>query len=71
VLIPDGEFDMGSLNLIHSVTISEDFYMGKYEVIQNQWHEIMGYNPSNFRGDNLPVEMVSWDDVQDFIERAQ
>jgi formylglycine-generating enzyme required for sulfatase activity len=68
-LIPDGEFEMGYLDQKHSVTISEDFYMSKFEVTQEQWHEVMGYNPSKFRGDNLPVENVSWDDVQDFIRK--
>ena len=53
---------------VRSVTVS-DFYIGKYEVTQAQWRLVMGGNPSNFKGDNLPVEMVSWMDVQDFIER--
>jgi formylglycine-generating enzyme required for sulfatase activity len=50
----------------HSVTLS-DFYIGKYEVTQAQWKAVMGSNPSHFKGDNLPVETVSWNDVQDFI----
>ena len=50
----------------HLVTVS-DFYMGKYEVTQVQWNAIMGKNPSNFKGDNLPVEQISWNDVQEFI----
>ena len=52
----------------HYVTVS-DFYIGKYEVTQAQWQTVTGNNPSNFRGDNLPVEQVSWDDVQYFIRR--
>lgn len=52
----------------HRVTVST-FYMSKYEITQKQWVEIMGSNPSNFRGDNLPVEQVSWEDVQDFIRK--
>jgi formylglycine-generating enzyme required for sulfatase activity len=52
----------------HSVTVS-DFYIGKYEVTQKQWVQVMGSNPSKFRGDDLPVEMVSWDDVQKFIRK--
>ncbi|MDR0824678.1 MAG: formylglycine-generating enzyme family protein [Prevotella sp.] len=44
------------------------FYIGKYEVTQKQWRDVMGTNPSYFKGDNLPVERVSWNDVQDFIE---
>jgi len=79
VLIQPGEFDMGSPanetgryndeGPIHHVTISEAFYLGKYEVTQKQWHEVMGDNPSYFKGDDLPVENVSWDNVQKFIKR--
>jgi formylglycine-generating enzyme required for sulfatase activity len=46
----------------HQVTLS-DYYIGKYEVTQAQWKAVMGNNPSNFKGDNLPVERVSWDDI--------
>ena len=52
----------------HSVKLS-DFYIGKYEVTQAQWKAIMGTNPSNWKGDNLPVECVSWDDIQEFITK--
>ena len=52
----------------HNVTVSS-FYIGKYEVTQKQWVEIMGSNPSYFKGDNLPVEQVSWNDIQDFIKK--
>ena len=52
----------------HSVTLS-DYYIGKYEVTQAQWRAIMGSNPSNFKGDNLPVENVSWNDIQEFIKK--
>ena len=52
----------------HSVKLS-DFYIGKYEVTQAQWKAIMGTNPSNWKGDNLPVENVSWNDVQEFITK--
>ena len=52
----------------HSVTLSS-YYIGKYEVTQKQWVEIMGSNPSVFKGDNLPVENVSWNDVQEFLRR--
>ncbi len=70
VKIPSGSFMMGSPTsekgrydeTQHRVTISKDFYMGKYEVTQAQWQAIMGSNSSNFKGDNLPVEEVSWDD---------
>ena len=52
----------------HSVTLSS-YYICKYEVTQALWRAIMGSNPSNFKGDNLPVECVSWDDCQTFINR--
>ena len=52
----------------HRVNVS-DFYIGKYEVTQAQWKAVMGDNPSNFIGDNLPVERVSWNDVQEFISK--
>jgi len=54
----------------HQVTLG-DFYIGKYEVTQFVWKQVMGTynNPSGHRnGDNFPVENVSWDDIQDFIE---
>jgi hypothetical protein len=44
-----------------------DFYIGKTEVTQAQWKAIMGKNPSHFKGDNLPVEKVSWNDIQKFL----
>ena len=52
----------------HSVTVS-DFYIGKYEVTQAQWKAIMGSSPSYFKGDNLPVENVSWNNIQEFITK--
>jgi len=79
VPIPAGEFDMGSPSSevgrndnegpVHHVTISEDFYMGKYEVTQEQWQKVMGSNPSYFKGDDLPVEQISWNEIQDFIRK--
>lgn len=55
---------------VHEVCVS-DFYIGKYEVTQGQWRQIMGSNPSQFSscGDKCPVESVSWNDAQDFISR--
>ena len=76
VLIPAGTFVMGSQEseagrysdeTRHEVTISKPFYMGKYPVTQAQWQQVMGNNPSRFKGDKLlPVENVSWDDAQAF-----
>ena len=54
----------------HQVTLS-DYYIGKYEVTQGLWKKVMGSNPSNFNycGDDCPVENVSWDDCQIFINK--
>jgi formylglycine-generating enzyme required for sulfatase activity len=50
------------------VQITRSFQLGKYEVTQGQWAKVMGSNPSKFKGeDSLPVENVSWNDVQRFI----
>lgn len=76
VVIPAGSFEMGLNTGIfknekpaHTVTIAQAFAMGKTEVTQAQWKAVMGSNPSYFAacGDNCPVEMVSWDEAQDFI----
>ena len=80
VLIPAGEFEMGSPSdeegrdsdegPVHRVTIENASYMGRYEGTQKQWRDIMGDNPSYSKGDdNLPVENVSWSGVQDFIKK--
>jgi len=52
----------------HLVKVS-DFFIGKYEVTQAQWKAVMGGNPSYFKGDNLPVEQVSWHDILEFMDR--
>jgi formylglycine-generating enzyme required for sulfatase activity len=72
VLIPAGDFMMepdGSNYDIHKIIISKSFYMGKYEVTQEQYEKVMGTNPSHFKGANNPVEQVSWDDAQEFCMR--
>ncbi|WP_301911515.1 bifunctional serine/threonine-protein kinase/formylglycine-generating enzyme family protein [Odoribacter laneus] len=53
---------------VHEVTLS-DYYMGKYEVRQSEWEAVMGNNPSRFKGADLPVEQVSWEDCHEFIGR--
>ena len=79
VFVSGGAFTMGCTpeqgndcsdgeNPAHRVTVS-DFYMGKYEVTQALWKEVMGDNPSSVKGDNLPVDKVSWNDVQEFIRK--
>ena len=52
----------------HTVTLT-DYYIGKTEVTQELWKAVMGNNPSHFKGDDLPVERVSWRDCQEFIKR--
>jgi formylglycine-generating enzyme required for sulfatase activity len=54
----------------HGVSVGS-FYMGRYEVTQALWTAVMGYNPSNFVGDELPVEQVSYDEVQTFVTRLR
>jgi len=51
----------------HEVTLTKPFYIGKYEVTQEQWFEIMGKNLSREKGRKLPVNQVSWGDCEDFI----
>ena len=76
VAIPDGTFMMGSPKRKgknsekpqHEVTV-QSFYMSKYPITQAQYQQIMGKNPSNFKGDDLPVESVSWDDAVEFTHR--
>ncbi|MBN1455691.1 MAG: formylglycine-generating enzyme family protein [Methanomicrobia archaeon] len=81
VLIPAGEFELGSdtneagrdndEGPVHQVTIKQAFYMGTSEVTAAQWRAVMGSDPSFFAGDdNLPVEMVSWEDAQEFIREV-
>ena len=43
--------------------------MGRFEVTQKQWRELMGNSPSKFKGDDLPVEQISWKDIQIFLEK--
>ena len=53
---------------VHEVSL-DSFYLGKYPVTQALWEVVMGNNPSNFQGENNPVEQVSWNDTQDFIKK--
>ena len=54
----------------HDVTLTKGFWLGKYEITQAQWKSVMGTNPSRFKGDNRPVETVSWDDCQQFLRKV-
>ena len=81
VLIPPGTFNMGCSasnlygcdgdeNPVHQVTLTNAFYMGRYEVTQAQWQATMGNNPSYYQGDlNRPVEQVSWNTIQGFLSQ--
>jgi len=64
----DSECDSGE-SPAHPVRITRGFQIGKYEVTQEQWQAVMGSNPSWFQGATLPVEYVSWDDIQGFLQR--
>ena len=79
VLVRGGTFTMGCTSEqgydcrenekpAHQVTVS-DFQIGRYEVTQAQWQAVMGSNPSAYKGDSLSIAAISWDDVQEFIER--
>lgn len=66
VLVKGGTFKNTKSNYYgKNVTIS-DFYIGKYEVTQKEWVDVMGSNPSKFKGDNLPVETVNWYDAVEY-----
>ncbi len=67
VLVPAGELVMGVVKRVHEVRITKPFYLGKYEVTQEQWEAVMGDKPSRFKGAKNPVEQVSWDDCQKFL----
>ncbi len=84
VAVPAGEFEMGSSHgnadeqPVHRVRITKAFEIGKYEVTQTQWENVMRTahmkpdvqtNFSHFQGQNLPVESVTWDDTQEFLKR--
>ena len=79
MMVKAGTFTMGAKSEMkdlepdekptHQVTLTNDYYIGKTEVTQALWKAVMGNNPSYFKGDNLPVESVSWNDCQKFISK--
>ncbi len=72
VLVRPGAFTMGEADTgTRKVTLTQPFYLGKYEVTQEQWEKVMGSNPSKFKGAKNPVEMVSWDDCQTFLAKLK
>jgi len=64
---PDAKKEEGP---VHEVTLSP-FLIAKFEVSQSEWKKVRGNNPSDFKGDHLPVESVSWDDCQEFCRKAE
>jgi len=71
--VPAGSFMMGSEknsweSPMHEVEL-DTFYMGQHAVTQNLWKAVMGAHPSSFRGDRLPIEQVSWEDAQLFLNK--
>lgn len=78
VAIPSGTFLMGSSNKEHGRNKNEgpqhkvtipDFYIGKFEITQAQWNAIMSENPSRYKGEDLPVDSVTWNDAVKFCKR--
>ncbi len=79
VMVEGGTFTMGATSEqgsdahdrekpTHRVSLS-DYYIGKYEVTQEQWQAVMGSNPSKYKGSRKPVEQVSWNDCREFIKK--
>lgn len=66
---PESEKDRFEDETQHDVTLTESFEMGQFPVTQSQWEAVMGNNPSYFKGENNPVECVSWNDAQEFIKK--
>ena len=63
---PESEPQRDSDETQHQVTLTKGFWLGKFEVTQAQWLEVMSTSPSYFTGDNLPVEQVHWGDAKNF-----
>jgi formylglycine-generating enzyme required for sulfatase activity len=77
IIIPQGSFRMGDLyrgdddteRPVHRVDLNYSFAVGKFEIMQAQWRFVMGDNPSAFKGSDRPVERVSWNNVQQYLEK--
>ena len=68
-LLLSGNFTMGDGSNAHKVTLTQPFMLGVHEVTQAQYEQVMGSNPSKFRGPQNPVETVSWNDALDFCQK--
>jgi formylglycine-generating enzyme required for sulfatase activity len=69
VLVKGGSFKNIKSNYFGKGVSVSDFYIGKYAVTQREWVQVMGGNPARFKGDNLPVEMVSWYDSIEYCNK--
>lgn len=75
VRIVPGRFTMGERGapdeVMHTVTLTESYWIGKYQLTQGQWHTLMGHNPSKFHymGGNAPVENISWYEAMEFCRK--
>jgi formylglycine-generating enzyme required for sulfatase activity len=69
ILVGGGAFSNANSNYFGGGTVMGDFYMGRYEVTQKEWVDVMGYNPSQFPGDDMPVEMVTWYECIEYCNR--
>lgn len=69
VFVKGGAFKNTKSNFYGKEVTLSNFYIGKYEVTQKEWMEVMGSNPSGFTGNDLPVEMVSWYDAVEYCNQ--
>jgi formylglycine-generating enzyme required for sulfatase activity len=68
-LLPSGRFEMGEGSKTHQVTLTKPFYLSVHEVTQSQYQQVMGANPSRFKGAQNPVEQVSCEDAVEFCRK--
>ncbi len=71
IAVGPGTFSLSTIepSVRTTVTLTRPFWLGKNEVTQREWTEVMGANPSDFRGDGLPVDQVAWADAMEFCRR--
>ena len=65
---PESEEGRGGDETLHKVTLTRGFFLGKKEVTQEQWQEIMNKNPSHYKGQNLPVDSISYQQANLFCK---